>query len=286
MYLRMTGLVDVHCEPPGTIMFTLDRSRDAEYLLLKRGTVMAHCAEQKKKKTCLMQRVHAFVRMQFDHHHVMCIPSSVGCLCWGKDRSHRLCLPRTRCCGRQSKRWMRLRLNSCYVIPVVLEIESKPQHSKNDRDVRLFPAKSCCGVIQPKDPNCASPIQSSDHISLSVFGLCVMKNNVQHAGSGCCYSIASLTQISRKSRPSGHQGEASTCQELFSSADGPWRLSSTILGNGQQKPLLYWIVSISSFSSCVHRVLTIFAIICLRGHGKWCLCPPLPFCIKLIFGTA
>lgn len=119
--------------------------------------------------------------------------------------------------------------------------------------------------------------------------LCAMQNNVCMWGSGWCYNTEGLplTQISYgTSRPHCQLGEASTCQELSSSADEQWRLSSTILRTKSQKPLVYWIVSVSSFSFCVHRVLTIFAIICLRGHGKWCLCPPLPFCIKLIFGTA
>lgn len=62
--------------------------------------------------------------------------------------------------------------------------------------------------------------------------------------------------------------------------------TAEFLGILKQKPLLYWIVSVPCFSFRAYRVLTIFAIICLRGHRKWWLCPLVLFCIKLIFGTA
>lgn len=78
-------------------------------------------------------------------------------------------------------------------------------------------------------------------------------------------------------------GEAFTCQESSSCPDRQRRLRSSALWSRLQKPLVYWIVRFCSVRSCVHRVLTISAIICLKRHAKWCLCPPLHFCIKLIF---
>lgn len=78
-------------------------------------------------------------------------------------------------------------------------------------------------------------------------------------------------------------GEAFTCQESSSWPDRQCRLRSSTLWSRLQKLLVYWIVRVCSVRSCVHRVLTIPAIICLRRHAKWCLCPPLHFCIKLIF---
>lgn len=77
-------------------------------------------------------------------------------------------------------------------------------------------------------------------------------------------------------------GEAFTCQESSSRPDRQCRLRSSALWSRLQKPLVYWTVRFCSVGSCVHRVLTISAIICLKRHAKWCLCPPLHFCIKFI----
>lgn len=214
--------------------------------------------------------------MWFDHHHVVSIPSSLSSLCWEKILLIDIA-------------WLYAR-----VIPVVLEMDINSNIIKMTGDVvhilfTFLPnvvVESLKGSIQTVNRIPQSLFQS--HTILFLIYVRCPQNGIWD--SAWCHNTEGLplTQISSwTSRPHYQLGEVFTCQESSSSADGQWLLNSTILRTRQQKPLVYGIVSVSSFSSCVHRVLlTIFAIICLRGHGKWCLCPPLPFCIKLIFGTA
>lgn len=215
--------------------------------------------------------------MWFDHHCVVSISSSLSCLCWERILLIDIVCPNICIC----------------VIPKWILTATFLKWQGCTSYFIYFPAKFCSRVIEAKHPNCKPhpPSQSPNLILFCFWFMCdAPKMSPYIWDSVWCHNAEGLplTQISSwTSRPHCQLGEAFTCQESSSSADRQWLLNSTILRTRQQNPLVYGIVSISSFSSCVHRVLlTIFAIICLRGHGKWCLCPPRPFCIKLIFGTA